>query len=60
MRAYWHGEVVYGDTDSLFIHFPGKTPHEAMRLGRQICHEITALSPPYVVLKVSGSSTGGW
>ena len=38
----WGGKVVYGDTDSLFVEFKGKSRAEAWRLGREIA---AAVSP---------------
>ena len=45
------GRVVYGDTDSLFIHFPGSTREEAFKKGREIADEITKINPAPVKLK---------
>ncbi|KAJ1904929.1 DNA polymerase zeta, partial [Coemansia sp. IMI 209127] len=47
----WGAEVVYGDTDSMFIHFPGKTRQTAFRLGHEIADAITKLNPRPVRLK---------
>jgi DNA polymerase zeta len=47
----WKARVVYGDTDSLFIHLPGRTKSAAFAIGRAISDEITGLSPKGVVLK---------
>ena len=41
----WGAEVVYGDTDSLFIHLPGKTREEAFKIGEEIAKKITDLNP---------------
>ena len=50
--AKWQGaEVVYGDTDSLFIVLPGRSKQEAVQIGHEIANTITALNPPDVVLK---------
>lgn len=49
--AKWGAEVVYGDTDSLFIHFPGKTKDEAFDLGQDIANEITSMNPQPMRLK---------
>ena len=44
------GEVVYGDTDSIFIKFPTKDLGEAIKLGQQSAERITALCrKPYKI-----------
>eukprot|EP00929_Paragymnodinium_shiwhaense_P049734 TRINITY_DN25071_c0_g1_i2.p1 TRINITY_DN25071_c0_g1~~TRINITY_DN25071_c0_g1_i2.p1 ORF type:complete len:1613 (+),score=308.04 TRINITY_DN25071_c0_g1_i2:121-4959(+) len=43
--------VVYGDTDSVFVHMPGATLEEAFAAGRQICKEICAQHPAPVELE---------
>ncbi len=48
----YEAKVVYGDTDSLFIHFPGKTRAEAFRLSQRIVDEVTASNPKPVKLKL--------
>jgi DNA polymerase zeta len=47
----WRGQVVYGDTDSVFVHLMGRTKDEAFRIGQEISDFITAKSPAEVVLK---------
>ncbi|ODQ50587.1 hypothetical protein SAICODRAFT_61405 [Saitoella complicata NRRL Y-17804] len=47
----WGAEVVYGDTDSLFVHLPGRTKDEAFDIGYAIADTITAMNPPPVKLK---------
>lgn len=44
-------KVVYGDTDSLFVYFPGKSKNEAFKLGRQIAEKVTNHFPDPVTLK---------
>ena len=44
-------KVVYGDTDSLFVYFPGKSKSEAFILGKAIAKEITDFFPDPVKLK---------
>lgn len=44
-------KVVYGDTDSLFVYFPGKSKSEAFTLGKAIAKEITDFFPDPVKLK---------
>lgn len=45
-------KVVYGDTDSLFLHFPQKTRAEAFNLAQRIVEEVTSLNPKPVKLKL--------
>ena len=49
----WKGcEVIYGDTDSLFIKLPGRSVQEAFVFGEDVCKAVTALNPPPVQLKL--------
>ncbi|KAI8975441.1 hypothetical protein BDF20DRAFT_914372 [Mycotypha africana] len=48
----WGARVVYGDTDSLFIYFPGKTKEEAFTLGSVIANTVTKLNPAPIKLKL--------
>ena len=48
----WGARVVYGDTDSLFVHMPGRTVEEAHVIGQEIAAAVTAENPPPVVLKL--------
>ena len=52
-RRAWpsNARVVYGDTDSLFVHLPGCTKEEAFRAGRAIADAVTAANPKDVVLQ---------
>ncbi|GAA98029.1 uncharacterized protein L969DRAFT_93351 [Mixia osmundae IAM 14324] len=50
-NAAWGARVVYGDTDSLFVHLPGKTKDDAFRIGREIAATITYQNPRPVELK---------
>jgi DNA polymerase zeta len=45
-------KVVYGDTDSVFVHLKGRTKADAFRIGAEIAHEITRKSPVDVLLKM--------
>ncbi|KAJ4484682.1 hypothetical protein C8J55DRAFT_26384 [Lentinula edodes] len=47
----WGAEVVYGDTDSMFIYMQGKTREQAFRIGHEIADAVTALNPAPVKLK---------
>ncbi|KAL4069612.1 hypothetical protein V8B97DRAFT_2024397 [Scleroderma yunnanense] len=47
----WGAQVVYGDTDSLFIYLKGKTKEQAFRIGQDMADTITAMNPPPVKLK---------
>ncbi|KAA1471469.1 hypothetical protein DENSPDRAFT_837475 [Dentipellis sp. KUC8613] len=47
----WGAQVVYGDTDSLFIYLPGKTKQQAFRIGHDIAEAITLMNPAPVKLK---------
>ncbi|KAF4446334.1 DNA polymerase zeta subunit [Fusarium austroafricanum] len=47
----WDAEVVYGDTDSLFIHLKGRTKDEAFDIGNEISEAITAMNPQPIKLK---------
>jgi DNA polymerase zeta len=49
----WLGaEVIYGDTDSLFIKMPGRSHKEAFEFGEKFCKAVTSLNPPPVQLKL--------
>ncbi|KAK3237761.1 hypothetical protein CYMTET_52186 [Cymbomonas tetramitiformis] len=48
----WGGRVVYGDTDSLFVHLPGRTRQEAFQLGAEMAAAVTAANPAPVCLKL--------
>ncbi|KAI4637669.1 hypothetical protein J4E83_000486 [Alternaria metachromatica] len=47
----WGAEVVYGDTDSLFIHLKGRTKDQAFTIGEEITAAITAANPRPIKLK---------
>ncbi|KAG7673423.1 hypothetical protein KSW81_006633 [Nannochloris sp. 'desiccata'] len=48
----WKANVVYGDTDSLFVQLPGRTVEEAFAIGAEIAAAVTAANPPPVTLKL--------
>ncbi|KAG7130923.1 DNA polymerase zeta catalytic subunit like protein [Verticillium longisporum] len=47
----WNAEVVYGDTDSLFIHLKGSTKDQAFDIGNEIAKEIADMNPRPIKLK---------
>jgi DNA polymerase zeta len=47
----WGAEVVYGDTDSLFIHLKGRTRDQAFDIGEEIAEAVTKANPRPVKLK---------
>lgn len=49
--ARWDAEVVYGDTDSLFVYLKGRTKDQAFDIGKEIAKAITDMNPRPVKLK---------
>src|SRR5947207_11241212 len=47
----WGAEVVYGDTDSLFVLLKGRTKDEAFDIGDDIAKTITSINPRPIKLK---------
>ena len=47
----WGAEVVYGDTDSLFIYLKGRTRDQAFTIGEEIAKAVTDVSPRPIKLK---------
>ena len=47
----WGAEVVYGDTDSLFVYLKGRTKAQAFDIGEDIAATITRMNPRPVKLK---------
>ncbi|KAK6341913.1 DNA polymerase zeta [Orbilia blumenaviensis] len=47
----WGAEVVYGDTDSLFVYLPGRTKDEAFDIGADIARTVTDANPRPIKLK---------
>ena len=47
----WGAEVVYGDTDSLFVYLKGRTRAQAFEIGEEISKAVTDLNPRPVKLK---------
>lgn len=47
----WAAQVVYGDTDSLFVHLPGRSRSQAFTIGQEIAATVTKMYPKPVKLK---------
>ena len=47
----FHGEVIYGDTDSLFILLPGTSREESFKIGYEITKKVTQMNPEPIKLK---------
>lgn len=47
----WGAEVVYGDTDSLFIYLKGRTRDQAFDIGNEIAKAVTDMNPRPIKLK---------
>lgn len=47
----WGAEVVYGDTDSLFVYLKGRTKDEAFDIGEEIAKTVTNMNPRPIKLK---------
>ncbi|KAK3052056.1 hypothetical protein LTS18_012317, partial [Coniosporium uncinatum] len=47
----WGAEVVYGDTDSLFVYLRGRTKDQAFQIGNEIAEAVTNANPRPVKLK---------
>jgi DNA polymerase elongation subunit (family B) len=50
-RTDWGAEVVYGDTDSLFVYLRGRSRDEAFDIGEDIANTITQMNPKPIKLK---------
>lgn len=50
--AKWGAKVVYGDTDSLFVHLPGATKDRAFEIGKEMVDLITNMCPAPMKLKL--------
>ena len=48
----WGADVVYGDTDSLFVRLKGKTQKEAFEAGAAIADAVTKSNPRPIKLKL--------
>ncbi|CAI4232377.1 unnamed protein product [Auanema sp. JU1783] len=49
---YGTSQVIYGDTDSMFVLVPGGTLEEAFEIGRRIAADVTNANPCPVTLKL--------
>lgn len=47
----WKANVVYGDTDSMFVELPYRSLSEAVAIGNRIAEEITSINKQEIVLK---------
>lgn len=47
----WGAEVVYGDTDSIFVYLKGRTREDAFTIGREIADTVTKANPRPIKLK---------
>ncbi|KAF7867224.1 hypothetical protein EAF04_005307 [Stromatinia cepivora] len=47
----WGAEVVYGDTDSLFVYLKGRSKDEAFNIGNEIAKTVTNMNPRPIKLK---------
>ncbi|TAQ90761.1 hypothetical protein B7494_g937 [Chlorociboria aeruginascens] len=47
----WDAEVVYGDTDSIFVYLKGRTKDQAFDIGNEIAKTVTNMNPRPVKLK---------
>ncbi|KAK9377526.1 uncharacterized protein V1513DRAFT_456365 [Lipomyces chichibuensis] len=48
----WGAHVAYGDTDSLFVHLPGKSKDQAFDIGKEISETVTRMNPRPIKLKM--------
>lgn len=46
-----NAKVVYGDTDSLFVYFPGKSKADAFKRGKELAQTVTDIFPDPIRLK---------
>ena len=47
----WGAEIVYGDTDSLFVYLKGRTKEQAFDIGEEIAKTVTNMNPRPIKLK---------
>lgn len=46
----WQAEVIYGDTDSMMVHLPGRTVEQAFLIGKEIAKAVTEQNPKPIEL----------
>ncbi|KAF4323239.1 hypothetical protein BBO99_00003039 [Phytophthora kernoviae] len=51
-RSDWNANVVYGDTDSVFVLLKGRSKADAFRIGQEIADTVTVSNPKPVTLKL--------
>ena len=51
-NSQWRAKVVYGDTDSLFVHVPGRSRAEAFAIGKEIAAAVSSGHPAPIELKM--------
>lgn len=49
--SHYGAKVVYGDTDSLFVYFPGRSKEDAFKFGKVLAEEVSQFMPDPVKLK---------
>jgi DNA polymerase elongation subunit (family B) len=47
----WKAKVIYGDTDSIFINLEGRSPEEALKIGKEIAEQVTQSNPEPIKLQ---------
>ncbi|CAN3352730.1 DNA polymerase zeta catalytic subunit [Diutina catenulata] len=50
-KSEYGAKVVYGDTDSLFVYFPGQSREDAFRHGKLLAERVTKSYPDPIFLK---------
>ncbi len=48
----WNADVIYGDTDSIFVRLPGRSVAQAHAIGQEIATAVTSRNPDPVLLKL--------
>lgn len=51
-QKQWNAKVIYGDTDSLFVHVEGRSIKEAFKIGNEIAQAISKKNPFPMELKL--------
>jgi DNA polymerase zeta len=51
IHSRWDAEVVYGDTDSIFVYLKGRTREQAFKIGKEISDAVTKMNPRPIKLK---------